>query len=167
MRDLKILLAEDNAVNRNLAVRLLQKQGHNVTAVGNGREALSALERQSFDLILMDVQMPEMDGFEATRAIRRNERGTGKHTPVIAMTAHAMSGDRELCLSAGMDGYAPKPIRQADLAKEIVRVLGKCSGQSEPASSQGALRLRQRARCRTGKHTPKLTLLEYPHTIPS
>jgi signal transduction histidine kinase/CheY-like chemotaxis protein len=128
VRELEILLVEDNAVNQILAVRLLQKKGHNVATVGNGLEALTALERQTFDLILMDVQMPVMDGFEATRAIRHHESGTGKHTPIIAMTAHAMSGDRELCLSAGMDGYTPKPIRQGDLATEIARVLSVLTG---------------------------------------
>src|SRR5262249_28413345 len=88
-RSLKLLLAEDNAVNQQLAVRILEKNGHQVTLVGNGREAVDAWERQTFDLILMDVQMPEMDGFEATGTIRNREQKTGKHTPILAMTAHA------------------------------------------------------------------------------
>jgi PAS domain S-box-containing protein len=118
---LSILLAEDNAVNRLLAVRLLEKRGHTVTVAGNGKEALAALEKQSFDLVLMDVQMPEMDGFEATAAIREKEKHSGSHLPVIAMTAHAMVGDRERCLAAGMDDYITKPIRIDELTSLLVR----------------------------------------------
>jgi len=130
---LKILLAEDNAVNQKLAVRLLEKQGHSAAVVGTGRAALEAHEQQEFDLILMDVQMPEMDGLEATRAIREREKSQGKHLPIIAMTAHAMSGDRERCLAAGMDGYVPKPISGQELAKEINRVrISVSSSQPEP-----------------------------------
>ena len=114
-----ILLAEDNAVNQKLAVRILEKHGHTVVVAGNGREALSALERESFDLVLMDVQMPEMDGLEATIAIREKEKITGAHIPIIAMTAHAMKGDRERCLDAGMDGYVAKPIKIAELFETI------------------------------------------------
>jgi CheY-like chemotaxis protein len=111
----RVLLAEDNAVNRTLAVRLLEKRGCSVELAGNGLEAVAAFERQSFDLVLMDVQMPEMDGFEATAAIRERERTTGTHTPIVAMTAHVMKGDREQCLAAGMDGYIPKPVRPQEL----------------------------------------------------
>jgi two-component system sensor histidine kinase/response regulator len=118
---LSILLAEDNAVNRLLAVRLLEKRGHTVTVAGNGKEALAALEQQSFDLVLMDVQMPEMDGFEATAAIREKEKHSGSHLPVIAMTAHAMVGDRERCLAAGMDDYITKPIRTDELSSLLAR----------------------------------------------
>ncbi len=107
----RILLAEDNPVNQALAVRLLEKRGHTVVVAANGREALAALENEAFDLVLMDVQMPEMDGFEATAAIRKLEKAVGGHLPIIAMTAHAMKGDEERCLAAGMDGYIPKPIR--------------------------------------------------------
>jgi PAS domain S-box-containing protein len=112
---LRVLLAEDNAVNQRLAVRLLEKRGHKVVVAGNGREALEALEKESFDLVLMDVQMPEMDGLAATVAIREKENGTNTHVPVVALTAHAMKGDRERCLTAGMDGYLSKPIRPPEL----------------------------------------------------
>ncbi len=109
-RRLQILLAEDNLVNQMLAVRLLEKCGHAVTVAGNGCEPLAALERQSFGVVLMDVQMPEMDGLEATKAIRAKERSTGGHVPIVAMTAGAMKGDRERCLEAGMDHYVSKPL---------------------------------------------------------
>jgi two-component system sensor histidine kinase/response regulator len=98
--------------------RALEKQGHSVVIAGTGREVLMVLEHASFDLILMDIQMPEMDGFEATTAIRTNE-GDGQHIPIIALTAHALTGYRELCLKAGMDGYITKPIRLPDLINEI------------------------------------------------
>jgi signal transduction histidine kinase/CheY-like chemotaxis protein len=114
-RQLKILLAQDNAVNQMLAVRLLEKRGHTVTVVQTGKRAVEAHETQPFDLVLMDVQMPEMDGLEATVAIRQREKVSGKHIPIIAMTAHAMVGDRELCLKAGMDGYVTKPLDVGDL----------------------------------------------------
>jgi signal transduction histidine kinase/CheY-like chemotaxis protein len=117
---LRILLAEDNVVNKRVALRLLEKQGHTVATAGTGNAVLELLEQQTFDLILMDVQMPGMDGFEATAVIRRNE--TGRRIPIIALTAHAMIGDRERCLAAGMDGYASKPIRTEDLNKEIERL---------------------------------------------
>ena len=119
---LRILLAEDNPVNQMVAVRLLQKLGHTVMVVGNGREALAMLDEKNFDLIIMDVQMPEMDGFETTRLIREKEAATGKHMPIIAMTAHAMKGDRERCLAAGMDRYVAKPIHPAELFEAIQRV---------------------------------------------
>jgi len=118
---LNILLAEDNAVNQKLAVRLLEKQGHTVTVAGDGRAVLQALETREFDLVLMDVEMPDMDGLEATQKIREREQATGKHLPIIAMTAHAMKGDRDRCLSAGMDGYVSKPIRVQELVEEIER----------------------------------------------
>jgi PAS domain S-box-containing protein len=112
---LRVLLAEDNAVNQRLAVRLLEKRGHRVAVAANGREALDALEKGEFDLVFMDVQMPEMDGLEATATIREKEKSSGLHQPIIALTAHAMKGDREKCLAAGMDGYLTKPIRPQDL----------------------------------------------------
>lgn len=114
-RGLTILLAEDNAVNQKLAVRMLEKRNHTVTLVSNGKEALAALKNQSYDLVLMDMQMPEMDGFEATRILRSQEELSGKRQPVIAMTALAMTGDRERCMAVGMDGYLAKPIRPQDL----------------------------------------------------
>lgn len=112
---LNILLAEDNPINQKLAIKLLEKWGHQITTVSNGKQALAVLENQSFDLVLMDVQMPEMDGLEATRAIREKEKLTGKHLPIIAMTAHAMKGDKEHCLTAGMDDYLSKPIQVEEL----------------------------------------------------
>ena len=110
---LQILIAEDNAVNRKLAVRLLERRGHSLTLASTGREALAAFEKASFDLILMDVQMPDMDGLEATEEIRAQEKQTGSHTPIVALTAHALKGDRERCVAAGMDGYINKPIEAA------------------------------------------------------
>jgi two-component system, sensor histidine kinase and response regulator len=118
-RHLKILLAEDNTVNQLLAVRLLEKRGHTVTVANTGKLALDAHESQIFDLVLMDVQMPEMDGLEATAAIRQREKTSGKHVPTIAMTAHAIVGDRELCLNAGMDRYVTKPLNVGDLFAAI------------------------------------------------
>jgi signal transduction histidine kinase/DNA-binding response OmpR family regulator len=112
---LRVLLAEDNAVNQRLGVKLLEKRGHSVTVAANGRAALKALEEEKFDLVLMDVQMPEMDGLEATTAIRNKEKLSGNHQAVIALTAHSMKGDRERCLAAGMDGYLSKPIRPDEL----------------------------------------------------
>ena len=117
-RKLRVLVAEDNAVDQQLAVRLLEKEGHTVAVAGNGREALEALEKAApcgFDVVLMDVQMPEMDGFEAAAAIRQQEKATGKHLPIVAMTAHALKGDRERCLAAGMDDYVAKPIQAREL----------------------------------------------------
>ena len=119
--ELRILLAEDNLVNQKVALRLLQKMGHSVTVAATGCEVLAALQKQSFDLILMDVQMPDMDGMEATAAIREKERG-GEHIPIIGLTACAMSEDRELCLAAGMDGYVSKPVSVQELVSEIGRV---------------------------------------------
>ncbi len=121
-RKLTVLLAGDNPVNRVLAQKLLQKQGHTVTSVNNGREALQLWEEnqsRQFDVILMDVQMPEMDGLQASSLIREEELAMGAHIPIIAVTAHAMKGDRERCLAAGMDGYITKPINPAELAETI------------------------------------------------
>jgi len=113
--ELKVLLAEDNVVNQKLAVGILQKMGHQVTVVSDGKEAIEIVGKQDFDLVLMDVQMPEVDGLTATREIRRAELGTDRHLPIVAMTAHAMKGDRENCLESGMDEYLSKPIRLKDL----------------------------------------------------
>jgi signal transduction histidine kinase/CheY-like chemotaxis protein/HPt (histidine-containing phosphotransfer) domain-containing protein len=122
-RGLRVLLAEDNQVNQLVASRILEKLGHQVTVVSSGRQAVSAAQAGKFDVIVMDVQMPEMDGLEATAEIRRWERTTGKHVPIIAMTAHAMKGDRERCLEAGMDGYTSKPIRIKELEQAISKLV--------------------------------------------
>ncbi len=123
-KSLLVLLAEDNAVNQRLALRMLEKRGHRPVLANNGREALAAIEGERFDLVLMDVQMPEMSGLEVAAAIRAREKATGRHLPIIAVTAHAMKGDRERCLAAGMDGYLAKPLRGKDLDAEMARVLG-------------------------------------------
>jgi two-component system sensor histidine kinase/response regulator len=122
-RRLKLLLAEDNLVNQRLAVRMLEKRGHTVQVAGNGQLALDALEQDTFDVVLMDVQMPVMDGLQAVSLLRERELKTGGHMPVIAMTAHAMTGDRERCLKAGMDDYISKPIDQQELADVIQRAM--------------------------------------------
>jgi signal transduction histidine kinase/DNA-binding response OmpR family regulator len=115
MTVLRILVAEDNAVNQRLVIRMLEKRGHRVVLAVDGRQTIEALNKESFDLVLMDVQMPEMDGLEATAIIREKEKSSGKHQPIIALTAHAMAGDRDRCLAAGMDGYLTKPIRPQEL----------------------------------------------------
>ena len=122
---LRILLAEDNVVNQKVASGLLEKQGHQVVVAGNGRELLERLEDDRFDLLLVDVQMPEMNGFEATAAIRQKEKTTGAHIPIVAMTAHAMDGDKERCLAAGMDGYVSKPIDVKELFAAVQSALGR------------------------------------------
>jgi CheY-like chemotaxis protein/HPt (histidine-containing phosphotransfer) domain-containing protein len=122
-RSLKILLAEDNLVNQRLAVLLLEKHGHKVSVVGDGEKAWRAATTERFDVVLMDVQMPIMDGLNAVRKIRVHEAKHGGHVPVVAMTAHAMKGDRERCLEAGMDGYVTKPIRPQDLYDAIAKVV--------------------------------------------
>src|SRR5262252_1924109 len=139
-RPLRVLLAEDNPVNQTLAIRILEKIGHKVQVVNNGKEAIGRAQGEEFDLILMDVQMPEMDGLEATTAIRAAEAGTGKHVPIVAMTAHAMKGDREKCLSAGMDGYLSKPIRIDELKQAVFRAGQKRNtGGSPEQNSFGAI----------------------------
>ncbi|NUR53208.1 MAG: response regulator [Acidobacteria bacterium] len=120
----RVLLAEDNPVNQRVATGVLTNRGHQVTVAANGVEALAALERESFDVVLMDVQMPEMGGLEASRRIRERERDTGEHLRIVATTAHAMTGDREKCLAAGMDGYLSKPVDAAALCAEVERPTG-------------------------------------------
>jgi PAS domain S-box-containing protein len=115
----RILLAEDNVINQRLAVRMLEKRGHTVVVAADGNQALAALDREPFDLVFMDVQMPGMDGFEVTKALREKEKITGNHLRIVAMTAHAMKGDRERCLEAGMDGYIAKPIQVNELIQAI------------------------------------------------
>jgi CheY-like chemotaxis protein len=124
-RALRVLLAEDNAVNQKFAIRAIEKAGHSVVVANNGREAVDAWQGEAFDVVLMDVQMPEMDGFEATSTIRKLEReqAASAHTPIIAMTANAMKGDKQRCLEAGMDGYVSKPVKRQTLFAEIERVL--------------------------------------------
>jgi PAS domain S-box-containing protein len=138
-RNLRVLLAEDNQVNQLLAKRIFRKLGHHVTVVSNGREALSAVQAGQFDLVAMDVQMPEMDGLDATAAIRAWEKTAGTHTPIMAMTAHAMKGDRERCLAAGMDGYTSKPIRIGELERAIAQLVGpsKSAQASAPEETRG------------------------------
>ena len=133
---LKILLTEDGLVNQKVAIGLLSLRGHKVQVANNGHEALELAQRHRFDVILMDVQMPEMDGFEATAAIRANERLCGGHVPIIAMTAHAMKGDRERCLDAGMDGYISKPVDAAELYSSIERYTPGRAMASGDAPSQ-------------------------------
>jgi CheY-like chemotaxis protein len=120
---LRVLVAEDNAVNRKLAEHLLQRRGHTAVMVTNGREATEVLLQEPVDLILMDLQMPEMDGFEATAVIRERERASGRRTPIVALTAHAMEGDRQRCLDADMDGYISKPVKAVELFEVIDRVM--------------------------------------------
>ncbi len=136
MRPLEILLAEDSPVNQRVATVMLTKWGHRVSVAGNGRQAIAAVNAQPFDLVLMDVQMPEMDGLEATQIIRQQERTTGKHLPIIALTAHAMKGDRDRCLEVGMDSYVTKPIRSKELSRVIREVMGHES-HSSPAATDG------------------------------
>jgi len=133
-RSLRVLLAEDNPVNRAVAQRLLERHGHKVVAVGDGRAALASLDVERFDLVLMDIQMPEMDGLEATRALRDRERTSGRHLPVIALTARAMAGDREKCLEAGMDTYLSKPIRAEDLLEALTQVVPDAAHLAPPAA---------------------------------
>jgi CheY-like chemotaxis protein/HPt (histidine-containing phosphotransfer) domain-containing protein len=118
-RPLRVLLVEDNATNQELAITLIEQDGHTVETACNGQQALAVLAKQSFDVILMDIQMPEMDGFETTARIREQERGSNRHIPIVAMTAHAMKGDRERCLKAGMDGYVSKPVRRGELYQAL------------------------------------------------
>jgi PAS domain S-box-containing protein len=132
---LRILLAEDNPVNQEVAVHLIERRGHSVIVAENGREAVEAIERHKFDLVLMDVQMPEMGGLEATRVIREKEKGSGHHLPIIAMTAHAMQGDREQCLEAGMDGYLAKPIDPKTFLQTVEGISARSVG-SESAENE-------------------------------
>jgi PAS domain S-box-containing protein len=137
-RALKILLAEDNLVNQKLAIALLEKEGHQVTVAADGQQAVEHYRNDPFDVVLMDVQMPVMDGFAATVAIREHEKSTGRFTPIIAVTAHAGSADRQRCLHAGMDDYLSKPIRAKELRKMIERRTGKASRNIAPQSAHAA-----------------------------
>jgi two-component system, sensor histidine kinase and response regulator len=124
-KSLHVLVAEDNPINQKLAVRLLQKQGHTSVVANNGREAIELWETQSFDAILMDMMMPEMDGVAATLAIREREKVSGQHIPIIAITANAMVGDREKCLAAGMDDYISKPVNVTMLYESLAKLTGQ------------------------------------------
>ncbi len=133
---LRILVAEDNLVNQRLIVRLLEKRGHRVTLVADGRQAIEALDQGSFDLVLMDIQMPEMDGLEATAILREKEKKTGNHQSIVALTAHAMTGDRDRCLAAGMDGYLTKPIRPQELDQVLKNYVDQQTSASELANKK-------------------------------
>ncbi|OGD22126.1 MAG: hypothetical protein A2Y69_04310 [Candidatus Aminicenantes bacterium RBG_13_59_9] len=151
-RAYRILIAEDNLVNQRVAIYMLEKQGHQVTGAMNGEEALSAMEKENFELVLMDVQMPKMDGFQATRLIRAKERETSGHIPIIAMTAHAMKGDRERCLEMGMDDYIAKPLNVKQLSETIARVMSllppakEDAGRARPVYNRDMERLHMLAR---------------------
>jgi CheY-like chemotaxis protein len=132
-----VLVADDNRTNQRLVELFLEEHHHLVTTVGNGRDAVAKAAEHAFDLILMDVQMPDMDGLEATAAIRQREREAGVHTPIVAMTAHAMAGDREKCLAAGMDAYLSKPLRPDDLASTIAALCATGTGAA-PRPDTGA-----------------------------
>jgi two-component system sensor kinase len=138
-RSLRILLAEDGLVNQRVAREFLVRRGHEVVVASNGREAVEAVDRDAFDLVLMDVQMPEMDGFEATKAIRNKEHSTGRHIPIVAMTAGAFKDDRERCLESGMDAYLSKPIRPASLYEiiEAIAVPARIPGRVLDAQGSG------------------------------
>ena len=147
-RQLRILLAEDNVVNQTLALRLLGKLGHQADVANNGKEALELHARNRYDLVLMDVQMPIMGGFDATAQIRQREAAGATHTPIVAMTAHAMKGDRERCLAAGMDGYLSKPVHAPDLVEVLIQHTGRGDPAppppSEPTSISGPVFERQK-----------------------
>jgi PAS domain S-box-containing protein len=171
---LKVLLAEDNQVNQLLATRIFEKLGHHVTVVGSGREAFSAVKDGQFDLVAMDVQMPEMDGLDATGAIRAWEKSTGTHVPIMAMTAHAMKGDRERCLAAGMDGYISKPIRIRELEQTIAQVVSatKPANAHVPEETEGdgvidrtALLAGVEGNLRLLRELVRLFLADYPQRL--
>jgi CheY-like chemotaxis protein len=132
-KTLRILVAEDNKVNQRLVLRLLEKAGHSAELANNGREAVDMLDQGVFDVVLMDLQMPELGGLEATATIREHEKRTGARVPIYALTAHAMKGDRERCLAAGMDGYLSKPIQSQELYKLLGAVLGAFTSSNNPA----------------------------------
>jgi CheY-like chemotaxis protein len=136
-RSLRVLVAEDNAINRKLACKILERRGHVVAVAQNGREALEAVQAANFDLVLMDVQMPEIDGIEATRRIRSWERAAGRRTMIAAMTAHAMIEDRKRCLEAGMDAFVTKPLQIAELAAVLKQASDVASGEAPPTLEAG------------------------------
>jgi two-component system, sensor histidine kinase and response regulator len=140
-RPMRILVAEDNPVNQQLVLQILGHRGHTILVAENGKQAVAAVERHAFDLVLMDVQMPEMGGIEATQRIREHEKSTGAHLPILAMTAHAMEGDRERCLAAGMDGYIAKPIEPKtflDTVESATPPVAAVSGDGQGPEAEGA-----------------------------
>ena len=155
-RPLRVLLAEDNIVNQRLAVRILEKRGHSAVVACNGKEALQLLEREPFDLVLMDLEMPQMSGFEATAAIRARERETGRHIPILALTAHAMKGDRERCLAAGMDGYVAKPIQARELYQAIAELVPNAALSEKTAALAPVVHDRDEALAHVGGDTELL-----------
>ena len=173
-RRLRVLVAEDNAVNQQVVVGMLENAGHVVSVTADGREAIAALEKQPFDVVLMDVQMPVMDGLEATAAIRARERPTGAHIPIVAVTAHTMKGDAERCLAAGMDACLPKPLRPRDLLSTIDRLSGGARAPAAPASPEaprGAIVDEERLLERVGHDSQalarlvRLFLADYPRQL--
>jgi two-component system, sensor histidine kinase and response regulator len=134
-RPLHVLIAEDNIVNQTVSSQLLKRRGHTTVIVANGRDAVAAVARTHFDLVLMDLQMPEMDGLEATAAIRASEQGTNRRLPIVALTAHAMESDRERCLRADMDGYVAKPLKPAELYEVIDRATATVAGEELRSTS--------------------------------
>jgi two-component system, sensor histidine kinase and response regulator len=158
-RPLRILVAEDNPVNQQVAVGMLERAGHTAVVASQGREALAALEREPFDVVLMDVQMPELDGLEATAAIRERERRDGGHIPIVAVTAHAMKGDVEMCLAAGMDAYVAKPLRAPELFAAIESVLGGPPRAVPPAKAPRGIVDRERLLDRVGNDRKALAAL--------
>jgi CheY-like chemotaxis protein/HPt (histidine-containing phosphotransfer) domain-containing protein len=136
---LRVLVADDHEANRQLATTVLTKRGHRCAEVTDGHEALTLLEREPIDIVLMDVQMPSMDGFQATAAIRDKERTTGRHLPIIALTAHAMKGDREKCLAAGMDAYLAKPLRPRELVALVESIVQASTDAEVEAVTSGAV----------------------------
>jgi CheY-like chemotaxis protein len=133
-RSLRILVAEDNAINQKVIVRILEKRGHQVLVVEDGKQAVDAAERQTFDLVLMDVQMPHLSGFEATRRIRSHEQSTGRRVPILALTAHVLKGDPERCAEAGMDGHVAKPVQPEELFAAIAKQIS-LGGPPPPEAS--------------------------------
>src|SRR5262249_39381996 len=141
---LRVLLAEDSLYNQKLALALLERKGHHVLVANNGSEAVQLARTQPFDLVLMDLQMPEMDGLQATKRIRDEEAGSGRRLPIVAMTAQAMKGDRERCLEAGMDDYLTKPVRAAQLYEKIDFVVGTARDRQDRSAPPGQASIDER-----------------------